>query len=103
MASTLTALPTETEAKEIEDALQRAFDLLEHVGWAAKKAQEADHEHYPHEVTFEAMGVLADIRANLNSRIDDFGEISGRIDEAMFSLGTIREEQRRRQNGNDHA
>jgi hypothetical protein len=96
-------LPTEAEAKEIEDALQRAFDLLEDVGWAVKSVDKGDHADYPHKVTFESMGILADIRANLDNRMVDFREISREIDETMFDFGAIRETQRRRQNGGDDA
>jgi hypothetical protein len=99
MSSTTTeprvrALPTEAEAEAASNALQHAFDLLERIGWAADAATKGDHQDYPERVTFEKMGVLADIRADLNMRIDDFQKISGSIDGAMFSLSAIRLEQR---------
>jgi hypothetical protein len=95
MASTtpIRALPTAAEAREIEDALQHTFDLLERVGWAVRDTYKTDGPDYPHSVTFETMGVLADLHASLESRIEDFQAISKQIDEAMFSVGTIRAEQ----------
>ena len=89
------ALPTPAYAKGIDDALQHTFDLLEKVGWAVQRAHETDASDYPHSVTFETMGVLADIRASVESRIDDFQVISNRIDKTMFSVGTLRAEQQR--------
>jgi hypothetical protein len=51
-------------------------------------------------VTFEDMGILADIRAYLNKRMEDFREISEAIDETMFDFGAIIDTQRRQNGGN---
>jgi hypothetical protein len=87
-------LPTEADAEAICNALQHAYDLLESVEWAVNAIEKYSHQDYPERVTFEKIGILADVRSVLDVRIDDFQKISQKIDAAMFSLSTFRLEQR---------
>jgi len=87
-------MPTGAEADEIEDALQRAFDVLEMVAYTVEAiAPSMDGSELKFQIGLEDLGVLYVLSANVHSRLDELQENLGRVDRAAWSLDCIRREQ----------
>lgn len=94
MATTVRSLPTPTDSAKIEQELQHVFDDLERVEWALRDLSEHGlPREYPQEVTYETLGVLAEIYSTLRWRIRDFERVADVIEDGMHAVAGFRDEQ----------
>lgn len=90
-------LPTDAEADELFDAMQRVFDLLEDFAIRVGGVSESDvGEELPSAITLEDIGVVAIIVDTATRQADAFRRFSDQITGSVFALDAIRTEQQSR-------
>ena len=92
----ISGMPTEADATEIEDSLQAAFDVLEGVASVIQKiAKSGNGSELQFQIGLDDLGALYSLSTLVHSRLEDLQRELGRVDRAAFSLNCIRLEQRR--------
>jgi hypothetical protein len=88
-------LPTEAEADAVYNDLQQVFNEVEGIVWRVKAIAGAGYGgEVPIPITFEQLGILAVLSADIEERTEELAEFAKQLQHYLQrDLNTLREEQ----------